>query len=476
MTENEKAISWSQAWKLSLKLILYDVLWSIPITIICLVIVAQRQLIPSDEWCQLLDTTKQQAALKFPILAILLELFSLIIFYSTPILTCLLLLEESPSGKWFVAVKSVLKRWKKLFTLVIVLVGIRFGYRVFVYIFFVRERDKSSYPSWFLFPAEVYWVFSMTYIVNIASKHWTAINASNLVMNHRLPQERVLKEAKRIRLAIRKKVLLSLFLPSITGFVFQHLTLKMIDITQDTGRGVIIVTTLSIGHILWFWIDREGKLALPWSHDIRLSLTQSTLARAHKAVSGSRSAEMNLKKQWTDPIEKNGFALSIFVIAALTVGVRVLQANMSTLWRKIVVGLMASSLESIFVVLKPYILDQFLRIRMLCRSRLARVYPQHNLTPVVAINKEDSSKHQASHSEVYKWHRSHTIVLVNRIELLSIMLGNGIVILTKLAHHFGMKDKAVSVSSTDEHSQICQDYSNGELYQHNSQQKIIFIF
>lgn len=433
-TSKEKqngSITWTQATQKALKHIALDAIWSVPITAIGLLVVALRQATPTLAWCSLLGKeAKSDKPIHVANMTLAIELVWNFLFSLVPLFTCILLLEDTEKTGWK-AVTAVISKWKRIINQ-----SIWFGiadsvYRVCMFFAYIYRADQPKYPSWFSFPLNMIWFVSIFVVVNTASKIWTAKFSAYLILQQNLPQDQVQQQSVKVQKTLRRKIILSIVVTAVVGMGFRQLMISVFRVGEESGRAALITTCAIMSYPLWLFMDREGQTSLPWSTQLRSNLNTTSVSAQQTALTST--VYTNRRNAWMDPVEKNGFVLSTFIVIGITITIRMLQANMDTLSSKVAAGLLASSLESIFVVVKPYIFRTTRKLLISIRGavstrlRTKKVKPEDRAA--IPTNMLDEGEKLNRRKKVYRWHRAHMIILVNRIELISIIFGSGLVLM-----------------------------------------------
>lgn len=447
-------LSTKKALLFALHLILLDVLWGVIASVIGLSLVLLVQTIPSRTLCTLLESeSKSTLPFRLSNYSILIEVFWNSSFYLIPVVTFFLLVEEKKQESWGNYIMLVFKRWRKVMIAVVCFAGFGVCYRVAFFFLFTFRENPKPYPSWFSLPLHINGLVGPLYVINRASKSWTASKTANLVLQEHLPQL-VVEESKKVEKSFRKRMIMSFVLPSLYFMVLRELIINVFHVSEESDRATLIVVTTLSCYPLWLLLDRLGQKPIPWSDDVK------TAPNSENTTSNSDHTETtNLSKfESKDPFMSNGMALSSLVVSGTVITVRLLQANMDTMISKLLTGFLASSLESTLVVLKPYIVSLVHRIlwRMKRTFLAVKISISTNPTNIAdtdaAKEREEMEKNYTeSRKRVYKWHRAHILVLVNRLEMFSIIFSN---ILMMMA----ARVKNQAMLKNDSNVQDCSNY------------------
>lgn len=427
-------------------LILFDFIYTFPIILVAVAIILKEQNAPSHSWCFLLrqEILKSEDVL-LPKYTIVTEVLSGSLFHVLPLSAVLILLENKvESGfKW-------LEKWIPLVKCTAFFLSLDISVRIILFITYI-SRDKQ-YPTWVNYPTYMIWFIGIYSVLYIGTELWIQSRITKSLAS-RLNDEDLDTEKRRAHRALMRKMTLSLFLPTGMGIFFQWLSSSVYYVGNEHDRTMLIIYTSLGMNLVWIYMDLEARSPIPWSANAKTIFEETEekpencLESVEDGVERICDSMPTPESKLTDPIERNGFCLSIFIVTAVILTVRVLQANMDTLYSKVITGLIASSLESIIVIIKPQF-GKFMR-------ELFRLIKTKRVTPSDAYFDGESQKHK---DQVYKWHRSHAIIIVNRLELFAIIFGNILVMLCVAARKRALKQ--LDETKTDETcNQDMPDYS-----------------
>lgn len=410
--ENQCEITWTSAFHQAAKLVLLDFLWGIPLTLAGLVIVAQELQFSRHTWCRLLKSASgSETITSLPNFTLAVEIIVTALLYVVPVMTCVLLVEKD--------YKDILKKWWKVWKVSGFFLVVDFVYRVvmyFIYIHPIPNREIIGYPSNYSIISHLIWAIGAMASINKACGIWATKHTTHLVIQHKLPQSEINYESKKVKKFLRNRISGALLCSVFCGTALRSY-MKTLSIGDESNRALLIIIVICLSYPLWLFTDQIGRSSLPWSSQIKSILyDDSTENKASLTYS-------------FDIMERNGFLLSMIPISGMTILVRGLQANMSSLRTKIFAGIVASVISSLLTLVEPHILDGFRRIVRL-KSKWyfgssKRVAPKNNHN----LGESRESKAQRL-KKVYTWHRAHMIIALNRLELFSILFGNSVVLLS----------------------------------------------
>lgn len=418
----------------SFKLIGLDLFWGIPMTAVGMLIVAIRQFVPFHTWCELMkNESESEKAISLPRYTLFMEIIWNFFLFFIPLMTCIVVMEDLEEENTIVGMLTTLyKRWKKLVK-ISALFGLTDGlYRVVMFFLFVRpfgNYSPSPYPTWMLLPLHTLWVVTMLYVVRLACNAWTTKHSVHLVTHYKLPQHSVYEQARKVEKALRRVIIACLLLATLASVVFQMLLLNVFRVGEESSRTALVTITITVMYPIWLWMDKKGRTSLPWTPEVKHIMKSSQ--RNNTQEVGAQPS------QWSDPIERNGYMFSTLLITAVTIIVRILQANMETLQSKILTGVLASFLESFFVIVRPHVKKRtkkaIKQLKSTTRSLKVAMTGKFAIKPVQI--EAHSNQINDIDEKVYRWHRAHMIIIINRLEMFSIMFGNALVLLAVKAKH-----------------------------------------
>lgn len=442
---------------LALKILVIDTMWSMPTALICLGLTFVYQRAPTNYFCSMLR--HQERETKNPNitpLSTLLEIIWYNMLHLAPIFTCIWLMDDFEVKSWLRYLSQAYARWNKAFFYFAATVAVDITYRLAI--FFIYPLNDLSYPPWFFYPLNGIWICGLLVIAKIASNVWIAKHTTNFVIQFKLTQGQVQKQSKKVKRSILRKVVLSQIIPACLAVMFQVL-MEFFQVRNENDRQIMIVICMFSAYPLWMWIDREGRSSLPWSHSIR----HIEDARNANHPKNDKVPEMRILHRYSmlqddkhtissslHCIERNGYVLSAFVMVGVITTVRILQANMETLKSKVVTGLMASTIEKVFILLEPHV--EALTNKLVKKfSKL--VQPKVNIFD--QLQSEILKQEKETKKSVFQWQRSHAVVMMNRINIFSILLSNVLVILGSNERMRAHKSNSLK---TDGHN-ICEGIS-----------------
>lgn len=412
--------SWKNTLKYAFHLVVFDFLWSLPLALLGFLIVAQQQLLPVNTFCMLLkQEVSSNKTISLPIFVIFVEIGIALYIYLLPMVVFFLLVEPR-----YTPILQLIRNWWSVFKTTGLCFCVDITYRLFMFFTFAHPlgaREARDYPQNYSALANLLWLFSSFIIVKQMCRIWTAKQSSHLILHHQVPPQDLKNESKAVEITLRRKIMYSLILTAVCAISIKILMMRVFQIGEESHRTLLIVITLGMALPAWMVLDRKGRTGLPWPLEARSKLAK------HCTDIGSNS----LTTRSFDEIEENGFILSALIVAGMNVVTRALQANMTNFQNKFLIGIMASSIESIFTIIKPQILrcthkklsstKEFFASRVYKSSRIGPKLPQSN--------KNDQIK-ENDMNQVYSWQRAHMVVLMNRLEMFSILFGNGLVIMS----------------------------------------------
>lgn len=421
--DRNQGMGWRECVCLSFRLVLIDLLWGILVAVIALSLVSLRQNIPNYELCNLLQRESGSSKdFSLPMVNYITKMIWVWPYYSISLITFFLLTEYSKDQSLWNSVKTLNKRWKKLIHLSFFFAGMDTLYRLFGYFAFSFNKKAHNYPTWYLLPLNLNWIFATSVVAFVSAKIWAAKQSSCLILQHNVPQQMVLQHPNKVHYALNKKMIMSTVLPSMNAILVQHLLLQF-QVSKESHRATLIVIILVLCYPLWLILDRCAKKSLPWSKQIRSRINSSN----------NRIHSLNPYEQ-SDPILSNGFILSGSILSGTIVVLRILQANMATLASKLATGVLASLLESFVVVAKPHLNRKMKK----AAQNMKRIVSSH-IVPFGVDNSIDVEIEE-SNERVYRWQRAHTIVYVNRIEMFSIIFSHFLMMMS-----VRVKDRAIGL-------------------------------
>lgn len=450
--------------KFALKLVLFDFLWSIFTALICLAVSVALQQVPTSYFCSLLkEQLNGTGAHNIPRFSIIMEIVSYNLLHLMPTFTCIWLMDDIKAKSWLNYLSLVFTRWNKLFKILFLVVGLDIMYRLIIFV--VYTLNDLAYPLWFSYPLNFLWICGLLATTWITSNIWIAKQSANFVLGFRLTQSKVQKESKKAKSSIIRKIVMSLITPALLAILFQTL-FEFFQVSKERDRQLMIIIAMLTAYPMWMWIDREGRSSLPWSIPIRdtmkafstnylNTLQNHNLPHADNNLTACSlnpvDENFNGIQKYKDCIEKNGFILSALIMTGTIISVRILQANMEVLSSKITSGLMTSVMESVFILLEP-------RITIMVDKLVKEFHKLFKLKVDIVdqVQVERMNEEKEIKKKIFVWHRSHIVIMMNRLNMFSIMISNSLVLLGSTARMRAYESSGLSAGG---HSN-CEDISS----------------
>lgn len=442
IVENRK-ISWNYACKTALKLIVKDVLFGILSTLVVLSLVLFRMYVPFVDFCELLRNESQtEDMFKQSDWIPIAEALWASTYYSVPFVTFFLVLENTQKNTMCEYIAYMIKSWSKLLKRGFIFVFLDSAYRIVGFFLFSYGKDTSQYPGWFHFPLNLNWIVAALHTINSAARLWTTKQCSYLIIQQKVDQALVEVHREKVFKSLRNKIIFSVVFPAFNSIVASALILSILHVSKESHRAILIMAVTVACYPLWMILDRDGKKSIPWPSSIKKAYSINPVLQTKLPFEAH---------ELRDPLNFNGMFLSGFLLSGTIITVRILQANMETLTTKLATGVLASSLESFFVVIKPHLSKGVKKTvstaKVAMKSiRRKKVVPNDDARPETQYEMERSS------DLVHNWHRSHTIIFVNRLEMFSIIFSNSLMILAS-----SIKNRVVDLNLIGNESDECSN-------------------
>lgn len=407
-------MSWGKASMSAVKLILLDIFWSILSTTIALALVFVRMNFPTHMFCRELQTeSKSHSNFNLPRLTLLVEILDASIYYTIPLITFNFLTNGTINQKKPLNLSQIIS--KRCFASIMFFVLLDVGYRIVMFLLFKNNNEQKVYPWWFSFPLNFNWVLSVIQLIRVLSIKWTHEYSNTLIVEYHIPEQVVQENGIRVRKSIQKNLTFCILLTTINGILVEHITPR---ISEKSNKKIMVILML-VSYPLWIYFDRMGRKLLPWSQQVIKNINKAYDVLVQESLSPYENF---------DPIARNGVVISTQLLVGLVISVRIIQANMNTLSSKITAGLLATCLQSIMVVIKPYLLTKVNKIFARMQKKIQPMDIVSNAS--IVHRQQERESFEQSNKRVYMWHRSHAIVIINRLEMFSIMFSHGVMILS----------------------------------------------
>lgn len=430
----------------ALKLICFDLLLGCTACCVVIAISILFQYFPTNSFCELLRTeANSDVQYSLPYATILLEIGWNGIFYTIPLVTFLILTEKTSSHSWTESLCIVIRRWRKVINSFWLCVAIASVYRLCLFFIYPFQDKFPVYPWWYSIPLSLIWFFSALYVINVSANVWTAKQSTHFVIDQQFSQSVIQSQTNKVFKSLRSRLIMSVIFPAIHALLLARLVENVFHVRNEMDRTLLILVAIIPSYPLWMILDHQGRKSLPWPQEIQ---NASNLIE-------SRSLRHNITStSYVDPVLQNGFVFSIFLLTGIILLVRILQANMDNLLSKIGAGILSSALESLFVVMEPHISS---RARNATKSFTKALSTRVKIAPIspIALNSRsistlsDRSRQKYKDKKIYKWHRAHIVVIVNRLEVFSIMFSHGLMIFSSTHRQVGYMNGRNNVSESD---------------------------
>lgn len=425
-------ITWRKVFLQSWKLILTDFVWGFGGILLGLAAILLSKHVPVFQLCESLQfESGSDKDFHLPHATLFLELGWNSVYHTIPLAIVLLVMDSGGYSSCRDFIQTIHKRWGKAMKIPLFFFFLEFCYRMLCFFVFVY-RNSQKYPHWATIPIQLNWLAGAYCVINKSAQVWTQKQSSYLILQKKIPQDKVHFQSQKVQKNLRRKLLLAVLVPAIYSFVLYQLSGLFFQVSFESHRALLIVFLIVATYPLWTILDRLAKKPIGWSHDIKMAFNTNTEASENEILS---VCEQN------DPILFNGVILSGFILTGTTILTRILQANMETLVAKLATGLLASSLESIFVVMKPYLSrgaqKKYQSVKLMINTVNDRVF-SGKINPNQVGTQETNTEYeiQQSKNRIDKWHRMHAIIFVNRLEMAAIMFGS-----TFMMAIVGVRDK-----------------------------------
>lgn len=456
-TRQKEKISFKRISLFAIKLIVSDFLWIIPLTIFALVILLLRLYVPLNSWCILLKVESgSNTPINLPKAVLILEILSAFVYYVLPFSVCFILLDDTQSRTfWSNDLVHILKKWPREMLLTGFFMFLDMSYRVIMYFIFIHSSSRDNpleYPQWIALPLNMNWLIGMFVIVTKTVNRWVSDMCDDLVFEFNLDSLYMQAQCFSVKKEVRKAIIHCLLGIMTIAVVIQQLMLVTFKVSEEVDRTALIAISVATVYPLWIYMDRRGRKPISWTEYIRLSLFKSGFSQSFRGLQISQVTQhynTNSSRRyvsqdnvsiwkitdWIDPMERNGFILSTFTVTGMIITVRLLQANMDNLASKLATGILASCMKSFFMIAKPHMVKRAKVAASGVKKRLIARVGSNSINQVVPskstdqVGAETLLKMKAYYThKVFLWHRAHMIIIINRLELFSILVGNILVV------------------------------------------------
>lgn len=493
----DSSISLAQAFSVAIHAILFDLLTSFCIGVCFMVLLLRLQTFPTHSYCEQLVGSNETVLIRLPLWTIVNECIDVIFIHMVPLVSCLLLLQQDScytkdeQKGLFIKFKKLVWQWKSSFLTYCIFAAMDVLFRIILFfVFVVPSPSDYKYPIWRRNVVDVIWLLNAFFTTRSVCQRWTnALTEQCNRYKSSLSIEKIQTEVVTIRRALQRKVLLGLSLPVILAIVIVG-TLRnrsSLYLEQDRHFALALIVALILCPI-WFLLDNTARARLPWSNLIKSSLSRgsrqfsSTLRKREilmenhdlkeaieeesmdnqnsekpdvvqesqdeEPQSLARKKFCELQQFDIDSFDRNSFVISSLTICTLVITVRMLQANMEHIRLKVLSALITSCLESVVVALEPYFFEKGHKSKQNLNKIWAKTKMRLSKVKEVGVYSHVNlrEKPNLELGRVFRWHRAHIIVMVNRLELISIWISHSL-----LLFGLDLKNKAEANTGTCSH-------------------------